>query len=193
MADGELADDDLRPVTTVDALVHGGDLTLDLCAELARLAPFGLGNPGVTLLLAGCELADLGDGRRGQAPQASACARTAATAGSAIAFGFGPQLDRLRRVGPLRRRVPARGEPLERHRRPAARTCAQVFDADERYLERREWLEAEWRKAPETREPRGAAIFAELGARARAGTKRHLLESARFRALLDEPALARAA
>src|SRR5207247_11107075 len=58
-ADARLAPDDLAPLTTVDALVHGGDLTLDLCSELARLAPFGLGNPNVTLLLAGRELAEL--------------------------------------------------------------------------------------------------------------------------------------
>ena len=69
VGDGALADDDLRPPTLVDALVHGPELTLELCEELARLAPFGLGNPNVTLLLAGCELADLVRGRRGQAPQ----------------------------------------------------------------------------------------------------------------------------
>src|ERR671931_1932501 len=45
VADERLAPIDLRPLTTVDALVHGRDLTLELCAELARLAPFGLGNP----------------------------------------------------------------------------------------------------------------------------------------------------
>ena len=54
--------------TRVDAIVAGAKLTLGLCAELGRLAPFGLGNPGVTLLVDGCELADLVDGRRRQAP-----------------------------------------------------------------------------------------------------------------------------
>src|SRR5207249_3017941 len=58
-ADECLSDDDLRPVTAVDAIVRGAALTLDLCVELRRIAPFGLGNPGVTLLVAGCELADL--------------------------------------------------------------------------------------------------------------------------------------
>ena len=45
-------------------------------------------------------------------------------AGSAIAFGMGGQLDRFRRDGALRRRVPAAGEPLERHRLAAARRAA---------------------------------------------------------------------
>src|SRR5438128_2883096 len=58
--DGILSDDDLQPVTQVDAIVPGAKLHLGLAAELARLAPFGLGNPGVTLLVDGCELADLG-------------------------------------------------------------------------------------------------------------------------------------
>ena len=48
---GLLVEEDLRPVTHVDAVVpRGTRLTLDLCAELARLAPFGLGNPDITLL-----------------------------------------------------------------------------------------------------------------------------------------------
>src|SRR6185437_7384492 len=41
IGDGELAEDDLRPPSLVDAFVHGRDLTLELCEELARLAPFG--------------------------------------------------------------------------------------------------------------------------------------------------------
>src|SRR5205085_1072669 len=57
-AAGVLAEDDLRPVTYVDGVLpRGQKLTLDLCTELARLAPFGLGNPEVTLLAPGCELA----------------------------------------------------------------------------------------------------------------------------------------
>src|SRR6185503_14565381 len=51
---------DLAPVVRVDAVVRGTELTLDLCAELERLAPFGLGNPGVTLLTVDCELSELG-------------------------------------------------------------------------------------------------------------------------------------
>src|SRR6266566_1457018 len=39
-ADANLREEQLRPRTVIDALVHGSELTLDLCAELARLAPF---------------------------------------------------------------------------------------------------------------------------------------------------------
>src|SRR3954464_12188810 len=47
-AAGVLVEDDLQPVIRVDAIVpRRTALTLDLCAELARLAPFGLGNPEV--------------------------------------------------------------------------------------------------------------------------------------------------
>jgi single-stranded-DNA-specific exonuclease len=38
----DLAEEDLAPVVHVDAVVRGTELTLDRCAELERLAPFGL-------------------------------------------------------------------------------------------------------------------------------------------------------
>jgi hypothetical protein len=66
----------------------------------------------------------------------------------------------------------------------------QVFECDDRYVELREWLKGEWRK--DARDPAAAAIFEEL-ALAEAGSKRHLLESERFLALLHDPRLARAA
>ena len=66
----------------------------------------------------------------------------------------------------------------------------RVFEAGERYVELREWLKLEWRK--EARDPAAAEIFAELGL-AEGGSRRHLLESERFRALLEQPELARAA
>src|SRR2546421_12239592 len=56
-AQGLLGEDELAPATTVDAIVpRGTKLTLELCTELRKLAPFGLGNPDVTLLAPGCEL-----------------------------------------------------------------------------------------------------------------------------------------
>src|SRR5205823_9592888 len=43
-ADAALVEDDLRPVTAIDAVLPTGTaLSLDLCAERDRLAPFGLG------------------------------------------------------------------------------------------------------------------------------------------------------
>ena len=190
IADARLRDDDLQPLASVDALVHGTDLTLDLAAELARLAPFGLGNPNVTLLLAGCELAELsavGDGKHLR----FRVREDGRDSGSAIAFRFGSALDRLRREGHFD--VAFRFEANHWNGTVSPQlNVREVFDADERYLERRAWLKAEWRKPPETRDPVAAAVFAELGIGAGAA-RRHLLESERFIALLNEPELARAA
>ena len=125
VGDGALAEDDLRPPTVVDALVHGPDLTLELCEELARLAPFGLGNPNVTLLLAGLRAGRPRGGRRGQAPQVP---RASGRPGCG-------QRDRLparaaaRQPAPgrsLRPRVQARGQPVERHGRAAAERAPRL-------------------------------------------------------------------
>src|SRR6185503_6990700 len=99
-AAGLLVDEDLQPVTRVDAVVpRGTRLTLDLCAELAQLAPFGLGNPAVTLLAPGCELGDLATVGEGKHLRFRVRGENGRDAGSAIAFRLGPQLDRYRRVG----------------------------------------------------------------------------------------------
>ena len=189
VADTRLDEEDLQPVTTVDALAHGSDLTLDLCAELARLAPFGLGNPNVTLLLAGCELAELatvGDGKHLR----FRVREDGRDSGSAIAFRRGASIDRLRRVGHYD--VAFRLEANQWNGTVAPQlNVREVFEGDERYVERREWLKQEWRKQPELRDPNAAAVFEELGVGT--GSKRHLLESGRFLALLEEPELARAA
>ena len=118
-ADGVLGDDDLHPVTVVDAVVPGSALTLELAQELERLAPFGLGNPDVTLLVAGCEAVEpsaVGEGRhlRFRVRQHDR------DAGSAIAFGLGSAARPAAARGTLRRGLPAEGEPLERHRGAAA-------------------------------------------------------------------------
>jgi single-stranded-DNA-specific exonuclease len=190
VAEARLGDDDLQPVAKVDALVHGPDLTLDLCAELARLAPFGLGNPNVTLLLAGCELAELstvGDGKHLR----FRVREDGRDSGSAIAFRHGSSLDRLRRVGHYD--VAFRLEANQWNGTVAPQlNVRDVFEADERYVEHREWLKREWSKPPEARDPTAAAVFAELGL-ALDGPRRHLLESERFLALLEKPVLARAA
>ena len=57
---------DLVPEVTIDAVAQGDALTLALAEELERLAPFGAGNPPVSLLVPSAELADarpLGEGR----------------------------------------------------------------------------------------------------------------------------------
>src|SRR3954465_12201026 len=94
-ADATLSEEDLRPVTRIDAIAPGAKLGLDLCAELQRLAPFGIANPGVVLLVDGCEVADpatVGDGKHLR----FRVRHRGRDAGSAIAFGMGAQLDRFR-------------------------------------------------------------------------------------------------
>ena len=61
-----LSPDDLVPECRVDAVVPGDALTLALAEELERLAPFGQGNPAVSLLVPAAQLADpraMGEGR----------------------------------------------------------------------------------------------------------------------------------
>jgi single-stranded-DNA-specific exonuclease len=190
VGDAALGEGDLRPPAKVDALVHGGDLTLDLCAELARLAPFGLGNPNVTLLLAGCELVEpvaVGEGKHLK----FRVREDGRDSGSAIAFRLGKQLDRLRRAGHYDLAFKLEANQWNGTVSPQL-NVRHVFDADERYLERREWLKREWRKPSEGRDPEATAVFEELGL-AEGGARRHLLESERFLALIAEPELARAA
>ena len=190
-ADAALSEIDLRPVTTVDAVLPPGvPLTLDLCAELARLAPFGLGNPPVTLLAESCELADVnavGDGRHLRFRVRAA----RGDAGSAIAFGLGAQLDSFRRVG--RRDIAFHLQANQWNGTVAPQLVVRrVFDTPERYEELRSWLAREYRKqASGERDHVASEIFAEL--ELDEGGRRSLLESDRFRALLAEEPLPRAA
>jgi len=192
-AAGLLLDEDLAPVTQVDAIVpRGRRLTLDLCVELARLAPFGLGNPAVTLLAAGCELdalATVGEGKHLR----FRVRRDGADAGSAIAFGLGGRLDSYRREG--RWDVAFRLEENRWNGTVSPQLVVRrIFAADARYDELRDRLVAEYRKPAEARSADAAVVFAELEVDETGLGRRHLLESQRFRTLLaGGPALARAA
>jgi single-stranded-DNA-specific exonuclease len=189
-AAGVLTEDDLRRVTPVDAVVQGRELTLGLCEELERLAPFGLGNPNVTLLAVGAELSELdavGNGKH---------LRLAVTAGGArsgaIAFGRGTALDRYRRPG--RYDVAFK---LDANRWNGTVTpqlvVREIFTTPERYEELRRTLTAEWKAGAERWSPLAQAIFAELGLAAGAETWRPLVESPTFlAALADEPMAAAA-
>jgi single-stranded-DNA-specific exonuclease len=189
-ADAHLTDADLRPVTVVDAAVPGSALTLGLAEELRRLAPFGLGNPGVTLLLPGCELADLqtvGDGKHLR----FRVRERARPAGSAIAFGMGSQLDRLRQEVPWDLAF-----RLEENRWNGTVSpqlvVRHVAETSDRYQALRARLAAEWEAGEAAWSPDARAIFAELGVGG--GTVVSLYESETFRALLaDDVPLARAA
>ena len=185
-----LTDDDLVPTTVVDAVIpRGAKLTLELCNELRRLAPFGLGNPEVTLLVPGCELGELatvGDGKHLR----FRVRREGSDAGSAIAFGQGGQLDRLRRIG--RYDVAFRLQANHWNGTVAPQLVVRrVFEAHDRFDELYAWLRTQWRVAQ--RDPAAQSIFEELGLDADGPPSRHPLESETFRALLDEPALERAA
>src|SRR5262249_30055278 len=155
-----------------------------------RLAPFGLGNPGVNLLVAGCELTELATVGEGKHLRFRV-AEGGRPAGSAIAFGLGSQLDRFPPGGPYDVALRLQGNTRNRTTSPQL-VVRPIFDTPERYLELRERLAAEWRSGRIS--PEARTIFAELGLEEEGGAWRSLLESATFRALLDEPpALARAA
>jgi single-stranded-DNA-specific exonuclease len=190
-AAGVLVEEDLRPETTIDAVVpRGTRLTLDLCSELARLAPFGLGNPDVTLLAPGCALAELATVGEGKHLRFRV-RQEGLDAGSAIAFGLGSQLDRFRREGSYD--VAFRLQENRWNGTVAPQLVVRrVFQSEDAYPGLRDWLVAEFRKATSERDAVAQEVFAELELDA-AGGRRHLLESERFRALLAEPALARAA
>ncbi|MGH3009675.1 MAG: DHHA1 domain-containing protein, partial [Gaiellaceae bacterium] len=190
-AAGVLEDSDLEPVTHVDAVVsRDAQLSLDLCGELARLAPFGLGNPAPTLLVPGVGIAEAGTVGEGKHLRFR-IRRAGRDGGSAIAFGQGSRLDDLRPEASYD--VAFRLEENRWNGTVSPQLVVRrVFATAPRYRELREWLAEEWRKQPAARDAEAVAIFAELGLED--GAHRDLLESARFRALLaTEPPLARAA
>jgi single-stranded-DNA-specific exonuclease len=62
-----LGPEDLRKTERIDAMVGGASLGLDLAEELGKLAPFGMGNPGVRLLVPSARVRDvrpMGEGER---------------------------------------------------------------------------------------------------------------------------------
>ncbi len=61
-----LSPEDLVPHVRIDAVAQGDALSLDLAEELQTLAPFGMGNPAVSLLVPAATMSDpkpLGEGR----------------------------------------------------------------------------------------------------------------------------------
>jgi single-stranded-DNA-specific exonuclease len=89
-AESVLAPEDLIGVERVDAVVGGDELGMGLAEELQNLAPFGRGNPGVSLLVADATFADarpMGEGRHVRFTVESRGARA-----RAVAFGTGGRL-----------------------------------------------------------------------------------------------------
>jgi single-stranded-DNA-specific exonuclease len=89
-AEAVLAPEDMMGVERVDAVVGGDELGMTLAEELATLAPFGRGNPSVSLMLADASFRDgrpMGEGKhvRFTVDSRGASAR-------AVAFGIGGRL-----------------------------------------------------------------------------------------------------
>jgi single-stranded-DNA-specific exonuclease len=182
-AEERLTESELTPQTVVDAVVDGRDLTLELCEELDRLAPFGLGNPGVTLLAAGCELSELGAVGEGKHLKLAVTAN--GTRSGAIAFGQGAKLEVLRRPGPYDVAFSLGANRWNGSVSPQL-VVRKIFDTPERFVELRTWLAAEWRKPSGERDPRAAEVFSELGLGEPGARWRPLVESEAFLVLLQE-------
>ena len=180
-AELKLAGVDLRPLTVVDAIVPASGLTLELAQELDRLAPFGLGNPEPTLLVASVETAapaTVGEGRHLR----FRVRQHGRDGGSAIAFGLGKELERVQPGGRFDLAFRLKENRWNGTIAPQL-VVRRLFDAPEAYEELRMWLAAEWRAGDAAWTPDAKTIFTELGL-AIDGPSRQLLESETFRALL---------
>jgi single-stranded-DNA-specific exonuclease len=183
-ADAVLDDAALQEVLTVDAVVDGRELTLELCEELGGLAPFGLGNPGVTLLAAGCELGELTTVGEGKHLRLAVTANGARS--GAIAFGWGERLDCYRRPG--RYDVAFRLEANHWNGTVAPQLVVRrIFETPDRYEDLRLGLVAEWKEGPERWSAWARQVFDELGLLEEPQVRRSLAESPAFRAALAEP------
>jgi len=178
-------------VTKVDAVVSAEDLTLDLAQELDRLAPFGLGNPDVTLLVPATQPvapATVGEGKHLR----FRVRQQGRDAGSAIAFGQGGQLDRVRAAGLFD--VACRLKENHWNGTVAPQLVVRrLFDTPEGYEELRARFAALWRAGEGSWTPEARRVFGELGLGPEPVRRRQLLESETFRELLVREALPRAA
>jgi single-stranded-DNA-specific exonuclease len=85
-----LRPEDLVALERVDAIVPGDVVGLGLAEELERLRPFGMGNPGVNLLVPAARVSDvrpMGEGRHARLTVTSAGVNT-----RAVVFGAGDRL-----------------------------------------------------------------------------------------------------
>jgi single-stranded-DNA-specific exonuclease len=180
-----LSEEDLVPVARVDAAVDGRELTLGLCEELAQLAPFGLGNPAVRLLVGGCEISELAAVGEGGKHLRVGLRMNGRTLPGGIAFGRGGELDRLRRPTLYDVVFKLTINRWNGSESPELR-IERVFDTHEQYSALRERLAQEWSRAPGARSAEAQAVFAELGVDEGAAW-RSLLESPSFLSALETP------
>ena len=186
-ADAHLTDADLQEVIRIDAVVSAEDLTLELAQELDRLAPFGLGNPDVTLLVPGVETpspSTVGEGKHLR----FRVRQNGRDAGSAIAFGQGGQLERLRTGAALD--VACRLKENRWNGTVAPQLVVRrLFETPDGYEELRARLAEMWRAGEEAWSPEARRVFLELGLDDETARRRQLLESETFRSLLERAAL----
>jgi single-stranded-DNA-specific exonuclease len=190
-ADASLSESDLQDLTVVDAVVSAADLTLDLAQELEQLAPFGLGNPDVTLLVPAAQAvapATVGEGKHLR----FRVRQNGRDAGTAIAFRQGRQLDRLRAEGRFDIACRLKENRWNGTVSPQL-VVRRIFDTPERYEELRAWFVDMWRAGEEAWTPDATRVFDELGLEAGSARRTQLLESEAFRALLEDLELPQAA
>jgi len=192
-ADAHLAPEDLHELTLVDAVVSAADLTLELAQELERLAPFGLGNPDVTLLVPATQPvtpSTVGEGKHLR----FRVRQHGRDAGTAIAFGQGGQLDRLRAEGLFDVACRLKENHWNGTVSPQL-VVRRIFDTPEGYEEQRAALAELWRTGEKSWTAEARRIFEELGLDSDGdrGRRRQLLESESFRALLEGAAWPEAA
>ena len=118
-----LGPEDLTRTERIDAMVGGADLGLDLAEELGRLAPFGMGNPGVRLLVPAARVRDVRpmgqEGKHSRFNLHSGAHRALGVAFGRSQLGVGAE-DTGRRGGA------PRGQPLERRGRAAGRAARDL-------------------------------------------------------------------
>jgi single-stranded-DNA-specific exonuclease len=85
-----LAAEDLIPRERVDAIVGGAALGMDLAEELASMAPFGMGNPTVSLMVRDAVLSDMRP--MGEGKHARFTIQSEGAHARAVSFGNGVKL-----------------------------------------------------------------------------------------------------
>lgn len=93
-ADEVLSEEDLLRTEKVDAIVGGVGLGLELAEELKQLAPFGMGNPGVRLLVPSARVSDvrtMGEGKHSRFSLHSGSHRALGVAFGRAGLGVGDE------------------------------------------------------------------------------------------------------
>src|SRR5262249_42786417 len=93
-AEALLGPEDLVRTERIDAMVGGVGLGLDLAEELELLAPFGMGNPGVRLMVPSARISDvrtMGEGKHSRFSIHSGAQRALGVAFGRASLGVGEE------------------------------------------------------------------------------------------------------